>query len=188
MENVRTIKSLPNEQMCFVKRLYLENSYFGGVVCYTRPLSSSYKMEIKKRSKDELYLYQFTEDEYPNDALDIAIFNTLNKDYPNIICKTSLQFFDSELEENLRWKGERDCVVSLLQIEEIVNAHNTPFVTPLTYPHRMISLKIETYYLKGITIDRITAGKLRTHQCNTTKYNMLEPLVKNTYSVFSNIK
>lgn len=188
MENVRTIKSLSNEQICYVKRLYLENSFFGGVVCYTRPLSESYKMKIRERSENELYLYQYSEEEYPKDALDEAIFNALEKDYPNIICKTSLQLFDSELEDNLRWKNERNHVVSNIQIEERVNANNTPFASPQTYIQRMLSLNIEIYYLKGIQYDRTKAEALRLYPCSTAEYNTLVQLINNTYSVFSNIK
>ena len=188
MGNVRTIKSLSNEQICYVKRLYLDDSYLGGVVCYTRPISKSYPMKIKKRSENELYLYQFSEDEYPDDALDKAIRKALKKDYPNIVCKTSLQFFDSELEDNLRWKNEREVVASQIQIEEIINAVNTPFTSPQIHPSRIWPINIETYYLKGVKFNRAKAEVLRLYPCPTAEYNTLEPLIINTYNVFSNIK
>ena len=188
MENIRTIKSLSNKQICFVKRLYLENSFFGGVVCYTRSLSDTYKMNIKKRSKEELYLYQYEEDEYPKDELDIAILNALKIEYQNIVCKTSLQFFDAELEENLRWKDQREVITSRIQIEEMVKAVNTPFATPLTCPRRTSFLTIEIYFLKGLKFDRAKAGSVRLYPCNTAEYEKLERLRNNTYSVYSNNK
>lgn len=101
MEQGREIKALPSENIVFLKKINLENTYSSDIVCYARKISPQYTIVPKKNRQDILF-FGYDEDEYPSDALDQGILRELQKKFPNAQCHTSLIMFDAEVENQRR--------------------------------------------------------------------------------------
>ena len=136
-----TVELLPKEEICFVKKINLENNYFSGVVCYTRKFSENYRMQPHTDGKDTL-LYHYQENEYPSDSLDRVIIEALQQQYPNATCHTSIQMLNVELEQNRRWKAQRSQSVVTLRVFEDVAVSLPNYTEPIMCPNQYVELEI----------------------------------------------
>lgn len=164
---METVELLPKEEICFVKKINLENNYFSGVVCYTRKLSENYRMNPHVGKNN------YQEDEYPSDSLDKVILQVIQEIYPNAICRTEIQMFSDRLEQNRRWLEQCNKSMVTLHIIEDTEAMLPCSAAPVTYPNRCFEVQIYKYNLNPNTQSEYD---FFTCHVETTEYEELKRL------------
>ena len=167
-----TVELLPKEEICFVKKINIENNYFSGVVCYTRKFSENYKMQPYTDGKDAL-LYHYQEDEYPSDLLDEVILQAIQQQYPKATCHTSIQMFNVDLEQNKHWKDQHHRSMVTLYIIEDAEAMSPYYAAPVKSPNRCFEVQIYKYNLNPNTQSEYD---FFTCHVETTEYEELKRL------------
>lgn len=172
------IRILPLDKICYVKRIYLENNYFSGVVCYTRALTPDYKNgEPNSAGHDAKGM--------PQDELDNAILSALRQVYPDAICVSNMQICNVDLDFNNNWKNQRDLHIVEIWMEEMVEEKLQQFAFPITHPRRIGKMQVELYCLKGVRFDLHKALQYYLHQCAEDEFNRIYVLEENTFHKMS---
>ena len=184
---IKEITVLPQGQIVFVKRIYLENDYFSGVVAYTRNLTDRYKMIPKKRSKEELYLYHYGEDEYPSDELDRIILDLIRQKYPDAECRTSFQLCNTDLEGNLRWKEQRVCETIDVRVELVQPVSVPCSIEPIDGPVEQFPLPLEAYSIRGVANRKPFNIDLLYPVRDIKKYDEVKECIIKTYHPYGQI-
>lgn len=184
---VKKITMLSPEQIFFVKRINLENDYFSGIVAYARKLTETYKMNPKKRSKEELYLYHYGEDEYPFDELDKIILDLIRQKYPDAECRTSLQLCNTDLESNLRWKAQRECEALDVRIELVQPVSVPCSIEPIDGPIEQFHLPLEAYSIRGVANRKPFNINMLYPIHDTKQYDGVKECIENTYHPYGQI-
>lgn len=168
-----TVELLPKEEICFVKKINLENNYFSGVVCYTRKFSENYKMQPYTDGKDTL-LYHYQEDEYPSDLLDEVILQAIQQQYPKATCHTSIQMFNVDSEQNKHWKDQHHRSVVTLRIFEDAAVSLPNYTEPFMCPYQCFELEI---YKFDVDPNAQSNDDLFLYHVNNTDYKEIKRLL-----------
>lgn len=96
-------------------RIGKETKYVKGVLLYTRPFSTDYKLKARPDVPSiEKCLYGLREEDYPNDRLDEIILNAVKAQFPDSICSTDRILFEDDLEKVDRFKKKASITAEML--------------------------------------------------------------------------
>lgn len=180
-ENVRSINMLPKEEIFFLKKINLENTFSSSIICYARKISEQYTIHPEEKAKGEHIYFGYKEDEYPCDELDKKILEQVQIIFPNAVPQTSLMMFDVEKENNAHLLKQYKRDVQHISIEYI----------PTSYPYtgaEIYQKDIEVFYFPTVKGNQTKYNSnVNIVTDNQDEYKHLCSLLKETYNLFSNV-
>lgn len=181
MTNIKTIRVLPLGEMFFIKKIFLEDVSYGGVVCYARKVSHDYKITYnEEQSKTHLYL-EHQEEEYPRDELDYEILKQIQNKFPHAKSQTTLMMFDVDKEDNAQWlnqysKETLQIIVDYVRPSVYVGNANRP------------QKAIEVLYSPVMDMrQKKMNANVHIVMSELQKYKHLQSLLENSYELFSKV-
>lgn len=181
MDNIKTIKVLPLEEMFFLKKIDLEDTISSDVVCYARKVSYDYKLTPKEDPSGKHLHLGYKEEDYPSDKLDREILEHIQEKFPRAKSHTSLMMFNVEKEENAQWLSQYK--KDTLKISIVYSPTSYPPLRDAAYPKEIEVLYYPTMGRKH--------SKLNTNICiatdKTEEYRTLSSLLDKTYNLFSSV-
>ena len=175
------IKALPSENIVFLKKINLENTYSSDVVCYARKISQQYTI-VSKKDRQDILMFGYDEEEYPIDDLDQGILDFLHQRFPNAKCHTSLIMFDIEVKNQKRLAESLKMEKTELLVEYSPTSLPPSLSVPVIEHEKMYIL--HNPYNEGkqrldIFVQLITS--------NMVTYLKLRQLLKETYVSFADV-
>ncbi len=181
INSIKAIKVLPLNEMCFLKKINLENTSSSAIVCYARKLADNYKLTAGKKAKGNHLFWGYKEEEYPCDELDRKILEQIREKFPNATVQTSLMMMDVERHNNAQWAEQYQKEKFQIIVEYIPSAN--PTRGSISYKKDLEVLY--TPMLKGR--QKILKTNLCIITSHTTEYDKLHSLLEKTYATFSTI-
>ena len=178
---MRAICVLPLEKMFFIKKISLEDTISGEVVCYARNLSEEYRMNPDKAARENHLYLGYSEKDFPCDELDKKILEEIQRKFPNAQPHTSLMMLNADMENNQMWLSQHARKDLNIVIE---------FVSPLGPIRRVHNNKpkIEIYYPRVMHEHH---GRMNTNinilVNNNNEYQRLCSLLDSSYKIMSDI-
>ena len=148
-----TIRLLSEHGMKVVKRIRVEHKEengrlsFGDVV-YLRDFTQEYRMHqkevINERERMERLIHGTPQNEYPDDELDIAIFEKIQERFPGSSKISDLLLFSSDLRD-LQVLSRSICRSFTFSVDPEVDMNNAPFMAQLMNGVDVIRFSVDVF-------------------------------------------
>lgn len=149
-----TIRILSEHGMKVVKRIRVEHQEANGrlsfgMVEYLRDFTQDYQMHQKEvvdeRERMERLIKGTPQDEYPDDELDIAIFEKIQERFPGSSKISDLMLFSTELID-LQLLSRSICRSFSFSVEPEIDMNNAPFVAELMNGVDIVRFYVDVFF------------------------------------------
>lgn len=149
-----TIRLLSEHGMKVVKRIQIEHQNvngrlsFGDVV-YLRDFTQDYKMHpkevVNERERMDRMIHGTPQNEYPDDELDIAIFEKIQERFPGSRKYSDLILFSAEL-RNLQHLSSSLCRSFSFSVEPGIDKNNAPLMAQLMNGVDTVRFDVDVFF------------------------------------------